>query len=193
VPSSPPRTKRRPERREQILAAATELFHERGYHDTGIDEIGAAAGITGPGVYRHFRSKEEILETLVRDRGTAVVAEIEAILAAGGAPREVLDALAWSFVGSVVDNPSLSVVAVYERRTLTPATRRWIDAMEKRNVDAWVDVLCRIRPELTEAEARLVVLAALSLGVAIANYRSGLDDAALAPLIHSMVLAAVLA
>src|SRR3990172_3114367 len=43
-----------PGRREAILDAATHLFSARGYADTGIDDIGAAVGITGPAVYRHF-------------------------------------------------------------------------------------------------------------------------------------------
>ena len=51
-------------RREQIIAVATTLFHQQGYHATGIDAIGQAAGITGPGVYRHFSGKDEILTTI---------------------------------------------------------------------------------------------------------------------------------
>lgn len=188
----PVRAKRRPHRREQILAAAVVLFHERGYHATGIDEIGAACGITGPGVYRHFTNKGEILETLVRERGQLVVAEVEEIAGRDAPPGEVLEALARSYVAGIVANPSLSVVAMYERRTLTPDTRRWIDRMEKRNLDCWVDVVQRVRPELSEPEARLVVHAALSLGVAICNHKSGLDDASLMALMQPMVMTAVL-
>jgi AcrR family transcriptional regulator len=191
VPSSPARTKRRPQRREQILAAAVQLFHERGYHDTGIDDIGAAAGITGPGVYRHFRSKEEILETLMRERGAAVVAEAEAIVASGGTASELLDAMARSYAEEIVANPSLTVVAMYERRTLTPETRRWIERMERRNMDAWLTMVRQVRPELSDAEARVVVHATLSLGVALSNHRSGLADERLVELVRSMVAAAV--
>src|SRR5207248_6741914 len=48
-------------RREQILAAAAELFAHHGFHGVGIDDIGAAVGISGPALYRHFRSKDAIL------------------------------------------------------------------------------------------------------------------------------------
>ena len=48
-------------RRQAILDAATRLFSSRGYADTGIDDIGEAVGITGPAVYRHFTSKQELL------------------------------------------------------------------------------------------------------------------------------------
>src|ERR1700704_5221805 len=48
-------------RREQILAAAAELFAHHGFHGVGIDDIGAAVGISGPALYRHFRSKDAML------------------------------------------------------------------------------------------------------------------------------------
>ena len=184
--------KRRPQRRDRILAAAVGLFHERGYHATGMDEIGAAAGITGPGVYRHFASKEEILETLVRSRGEAVVAEADRIARSDLPPLEALDALAHSYVLGIVANPSLAVVAMYERHTLSAATRAWIDRKERRNIEQWVDVVRRVRTDLTEAEARVLVHAALTLGVAICNYESGLDEASLVAITHPMVMTAIL-
>jgi AcrR family transcriptional regulator len=192
VPAELPTRKRRPQRRDQILAAALELFHQRGYHATGMDEIGAAAGITGPGVYRHFRNKEEILETLVRERGEQVLAAIEAVTASDLPPEAMLDELARSYVAGIVADPSLTVVAMYERRTLSDETRTWLDRMERRNVDVWVDVVRRARPELEEAEARVVVHAALSLGVAVCSYRTTLSDDELVALLHPMVVTAVL-
>ena len=192
VPDQQARKKRRPQRRDQILVAALRLFHERGYHATGMDEIGAAAGITGPGIYRHFRSKEDILETLVRDRGEQVVAELERVTASDLDSREMVDALANSYVQGIVSDPSLAVVAMYERRTLSADTRSWLDKMERRNVEAWVEVLRRARPELSEPEARVVVHGALSLGVAVCNFKSGLDDPTLVRIVRPMVVAALL-
>src|SRR5215468_2446200 len=48
-------------RTEEIIDAATRLFSQRGFVETGIDDIGAAVGVTGPAVYRYFASKEELL------------------------------------------------------------------------------------------------------------------------------------
>jgi AcrR family transcriptional regulator len=186
------RKKRRPQRRGQILAAAVALFHERGYHATGMDEIGAAAGITGPGVYRHFRSKEEILETLIHERGASVVDQVDLITSSEMAPFDALDALARSYVEGIVDQPSLAVVAMYERHTLSAETRSWIDRNERRNLEAWVEVVRLVRADLSEAEARVLVHAALTLGVSVCNYKSGLDDETLVGLLHPMVMQAVL-
>src|SRR6185503_18500058 len=72
----------RPSRREQILRAAAQLFAERGARAVGVDDVGAAVGVTGPAIYRHFASKDAMLaEMLLRiserllDGGTACVAE----------------------------------------------------------------------------------------------------------------------
>src|SRR5262249_5718752 len=50
-----------PSRREAVLAGATRLFRQRGYHAVSMDDIGAAVGIAGPSVYRHFASKADLL------------------------------------------------------------------------------------------------------------------------------------
>lgn len=186
------RRKRRPQRRDQILAVAVGLFHEHGYHATGMDEIGAAAGITGPGIYRHFRNKEDILETLMRERGEAVLAEAERIDGSGAPAGAALEALVRSYVTGIVDQPSLAVVAMFERGTLSRATRSWIEQMERRNVEIWVRTVRRARSELSEPEARVVVHAALTMGVAVCNYNSGLDTERLAGLLEPMVRTAVL-
>lgn len=185
------RKKRRPHRRDEILAAAVGLFHERGYHATGMDEIGAAAGMTGPAIYRHFRNKEEILETLIRSHGEVVLAEVERAAGSDGDPRAIVDALVDAYVEGIVNQPSLAVVAMFERGTLSPETRRWIDRMERRNVEVWVEAVHRSRPDLTEAETRVVVHAALTMGVAVCNYNSGLEPGHLARILRPMVRAAL--
>jgi AcrR family transcriptional regulator len=61
----------RPARRAAILAAAAGAFAERGFADTAMDDVAAAAGITRLIVYRHFESKEDLYAAVlqrVRDR-----------------------------------------------------------------------------------------------------------------------------
>jgi AcrR family transcriptional regulator len=181
--------KRRPERRTQILEAAVALFHERGFQATGIDDIGEAAHITGPAVYRHFRSKQDILETLLRERGSSALAEVQAIAEHAASPAEALDALIEHHASTMAGNPSLAVVALYERRTLSAETRSLIDRLERLNVEEWVHVLTQLRPELSDAEARTTIHAVLSMGIAVCNYRSGLDTERLHALLAGMMRA----
>ena len=51
---------RRPrDRKQQILAAAGELFREHGYHNVSVAQVAAAVGITAPALYRHFKNKPD--------------------------------------------------------------------------------------------------------------------------------------
>jgi AcrR family transcriptional regulator len=56
----------RPRRRAAILAAAAGAFAERGFADTSMDDVAAAAGITRLIVYRHFDSKEALYVAVLR-------------------------------------------------------------------------------------------------------------------------------
>lgn len=62
-------------KRQRILDAATELFYEKGYNGTRIEEIADRLSATKPFVYYHFKSKAEILAA-VCGRTTALVAAI---------------------------------------------------------------------------------------------------------------------
>jgi len=53
-------------RREDVLTAALALFAERGFHGTAIPDIAARAGIAAGTIYRHFASKEALVNELFR-------------------------------------------------------------------------------------------------------------------------------
>ncbi len=55
------------QRRSQLLEVAVELFAERGFHSTSMEDIADAAGITKPVVYQHFPSKRALYRELVED------------------------------------------------------------------------------------------------------------------------------
>jgi AcrR family transcriptional regulator len=52
---------RTPHRKAQLADAAAELFGRRGYHAVSVNDIAYAAGVTGPAMYRHFGSKQDVL------------------------------------------------------------------------------------------------------------------------------------
>jgi AcrR family transcriptional regulator len=56
-----------PQRRQQIVSVATQLFAERGYEATTTAAIAEAAGVTEPILYRHFESKQELFVAIVRE------------------------------------------------------------------------------------------------------------------------------
>ena len=81
-------------RRERLLLGAMRLFAEKGYQETGMNDIGAIAGVTGPSLYVHFDSKAALLEAVV-ERGTHLLwGALDAALRAHTDP--------WSALGEVV-------------------------------------------------------------------------------------------
>ena len=144
-------------RREAIVAAAARLFAERGYPATGIDEIGAASGITGPGVYRHFGGKNDVLAEVVRRAVDEVVDEVPNVLERGGDGWAVLEGLVDNMLERVLDDRESWAVVVREQRHLDPASQRELGRAHRRHVDAWVQALAAVRPDLTEGEVRVLV------------------------------------
>jgi AcrR family transcriptional regulator len=178
-------------RRDTRLAVAAELFRARGYHATGMDDIGEAAGITGPAVYRHFRSKEDILETIATEYGAPVLERATRIVQEAETPQEALVGLADHYVDTLLTHPAVSAVAMYERRILRPETRAAIERMERLHVEEWVHVLSLARPDLSDGRARVMVHAVLGLGLSACSYNSGLPDDALRPLLSRMIVLAL--
>lgn len=192
-PTQPtPANKRRPDRRARILTAAMDLFHRKGYHATGMDEIGAAAGITGPGIYRHFESKEQILATGIRQALGGWLERNQAILSGPGTPRDVLDGLIRNFIEGLIADRWISAVIMRERHALAPDTRRWVDRAEEQHVAAWVEALSRLRPDLDDRAVRLMVHAGLWMCLCVAYYHSGMDPEPEAEMLIAMVQAALL-
>ena len=187
------RRKRRPQRREQILTAATKLFHRNGYHATGMDEIGAAAGITGPAIYRHFKSKEDILEELILDHSQRALERAHEIVEDAADATEALQGLVRLYVVALLDNPALAHLGLLERRTLSNEVRTTLERSERLHLEEWVHALVQVRPALTDTEARVMVHAVNGLGLMAAIYRSGLPREMLEPLLLGMVMNALLA
>src|SRR5260370_2297836 len=77
----PESLRRGPDRRRQIIAAASELFARNGFEGTSIREIGAASGVLSGSLYYHFPSKEDLLFTVHQESLTAMRREVEVAIA----------------------------------------------------------------------------------------------------------------
>ncbi|MEM6764052.1 MAG: helix-turn-helix domain-containing protein [Bacteroidota bacterium] len=72
----------RTQSREKILSAALELFAERGFHNTTIQQIAKKAEVAKGLIYRYFESKEDLLIGIIKEafkEGDDYIAEMEAI------------------------------------------------------------------------------------------------------------------
>src|SRR5205085_1640628 len=71
------------ERREQLIGVARELFAERGYDATPVEDVAERAGVTKPVVYEHFGSKEALYATIADREVRALVDRITQALSPG--------------------------------------------------------------------------------------------------------------
>jgi len=119
APAAGIRRTRPKNRRDVILQTAAELFGQRGYHAVGIDDIGQAVGITGPAVYRHFATKEDIVMAAIAqnlDRMHAAVTQIAS--EPGRGPAAELRSIVEAVVTSELDDWDFAVVWRREARGL---------------------------------------------------------------------------
>src|SRR3954453_2690038 len=103
---APPAQKRRRSRREEILEIAVGLIASRGYHGVSMDDVGAAAGVTGPALYHHFAGKEAMLAAaLVPVSERLLDGGRRRIAAPSEAPPAALAALVDFHVQFALDDP----------------------------------------------------------------------------------------
>ncbi|MBP2472511.1 AcrR family transcriptional regulator [Crossiella equi] len=177
-------------RREQILAAAAELFARHGFHGVGIDDIGSAVGISGPGVYRHFRSKDAMLGEMLLDISQSLLDGGSTRAAQAEDPAAALDALIGWHLDFALDNRAL--ITVHERNlgNLAEGDRRQVRALQRRYVEVWVRVIRQAVGDLDEPAARAAAHAVFGL-LNSTPHSAHLDRSAMAGLLHRMALAAL--
>ena len=79
------------QRREQLLDIGRELFGEKGYEATSIEEIAARADVSKPVVYEHFGGKEGLYAVVVDREMEALLGRFTSALSTPGRPRELLE------------------------------------------------------------------------------------------------------
>jgi AcrR family transcriptional regulator len=180
-----------PSRREQILRAAAQLFAERGSRAVGVDDIGAAVGVTGPAIYRHFASKDAMLaEMLVRISERLLAGGTERIATAGDSPAAQLRALVAFQVDFALDNPALITVQDRDLGALSERDARQVRQLQRRYVEEWVAVIARLHPQEPTTAARARAHAVFGLINSTPHSAGRLSRPAMAELLAEMAVAA---
>jgi len=182
----------RANKREAIIAAAAELFSERSFGGTGINDIAAAVGITGGAVYRHFDSKHDVLRTIVQRAIEQVVGRVDEIIEESASVHARLEALVANLVHAVMENRALCAVMWHEVRHLDGEMREFIDRAHRLHVAEWTHALSVLRPELSDAERITLVEAVWGAVMTGVEYQSGLDDKRLERLLQHAAMAMLL-
>ena len=150
-------------RRLALLSAAAGLFAENGFTRVSLEDLGAAAGVSGPAVYRHFPGKQAVLGELLLsvsrdllDGGLRVVAEAEN-------PMDALKGLIQFQVDFALSNPDVIRVQDRDFGSLSSTDQAEVRSLQRAYVETWVDVLARIHSDTDVAGLRVRAHAAFGL------------------------------
>jgi AcrR family transcriptional regulator len=150
-------------RREAILTAATRLFGVHGYQAVGVDDIGAAAGITGATVYRHFASKPAILAAALNRCLEAMFFDLATVFDVASGPADALDLLLRFFVRTSIEHGEVIGALLNEITSLPAEDRQKLRRARHDYLAEWVALLVGNRPDLTDAEAQVLVHATVAV------------------------------
>lgn len=158
-------------RREQLLAVASRMFWDRGFHEVTMEDIGAAAGIAGPSIYTHFAGKTDLLKTAADRIGERLRVETAEIQAAALPPEETLLRLETRFAALVIDYRDLFGAFFTEGHNLPDRDRAESRRNQRGLVDYWSQVLEAAVPGMPAKEARIRVHAAFAVANDLARTR----------------------
>jgi AcrR family transcriptional regulator len=148
-------------RREQLLGIAGQMFSRQSFAGTGVDEIGEAAGVSGPALYRYFANKQAILDALVVEAMERLLRSAQAVAQPEGDPGAWLDALIQVRLDFAFGPDRYSFVIIRdENDNISRAALRKVAAMEERYLADWLRIMTTLRPAAPTNTIRFAIRAA---------------------------------
>lgn len=167
---------RDPARKERILAAAADLVARNGFHSVSMADIGAAAGITGSGIYRHFERKSAVLVALFDRAIDRLLEDERRVVREHPDVREAMARLVGGQVEFVVADRELAQVYHREITNLPTEDSRRLRRKQRMYLEEWVRLLRELDAGLTDTEARTVVHAAIAAIQSTLFHETGLPE-----------------
>jgi AcrR family transcriptional regulator len=150
-------------RRQQLLAVASELFAARGFHGVSMAELGAACGISGPALYRHFTSKDAMLAEMLVSISEKLLREGRARAAAASTRDGAVVALVRWHTDFALHNRPLIVLQDRDWELLPAEARDRVRHLQRAYAEVWVDAILGVRPQLERDRARAMCHAVFGL------------------------------
>lgn len=183
------RAEAKAERRAALLDAAARLFAERGFERVTLEDIGGAAGISGPAVYRHFPGKQAVLAAILLDASEGLLAGGQAVIERDRDAGVALRDLVAFHVDFAVSNAAVIRVQDRDLDSLADPDRQAVRVLQRTYVELWVAVLARLSPDAEPAALR----ARAHAGFGLMNSTPRTGRGATRPILESMALAALTA
>ncbi|MCF3141244.1 TetR/AcrR family transcriptional regulator [Paenarthrobacter sp. AR 02] len=150
-------------RRLALLSAAAGLFAENGFSRVSLEDLGAAAGVSGPAVYRHFPGKQAVLGELLLSVSRDLLDGGLRVVSDAGTPTEALRGLIRFQVDFALSNPDVIRVQDRDFSSLGDADQAEVRQLQRSYVETWVGVLGKIHTGTDTAELRVRAHAAFGL------------------------------
>ncbi|MFC5747455.1 TetR/AcrR family transcriptional regulator [Actinomadura rugatobispora] len=180
-------------RRRLVMRHAARLFIEKGYAATTVDDIGRAAGVTGPAVYRHFPTKRALLASVVEDGCDQLARRTgDAGTDPDLAPGEALAELVEAYIAFIVGHRHLALLIEDTMPALDTGGRAGVLASSRRFRGRMLALLREASPDLPEAAARLAVTSVVGMCRNAIRARTTMSDEALRRRLAGQAMAVLL-
>jgi AcrR family transcriptional regulator len=162
-PRETPRSRAKADRRQALLDAAARLFAKRGFDRVSIEDLGAAVGVSGPAVYRHFAGKQAVLEAILVDVSQGLFDGGTLVIEQSVDAAAMLRSLIAFHVRFALANADVIRVQDRDLESLAPDARHRVRALQRNYVELWVAVLARLYPGADDATLRVKAHATFGL------------------------------
>ncbi|MBF6330473.1 TetR/AcrR family transcriptional regulator [Nocardia transvalensis] len=179
------------QRRQQLLEAGARLIADRGFPGVRLDDLGAAAGISGPAVYRHFPNKEALLVELLVGVSQRLLEGGKDVVAQSATPEDALSGLIEFHLDFALGEPELIRIQDRDLENLPEAARRQVRRTQRQYVEVWVSVLRDLHPGLAEPAARVQAHAIFGLLNSTPHSASAALASRARPILRRMALSAL--
>jgi AcrR family transcriptional regulator len=180
-----------------LLNAAASLLAIDGFNRVSLEDLGAAAGVSGPAVYRHFPGKQAVLADLLLTVSRELLEGGRRVAAETSDPLEALRRLVRFQVDFALGKPDVIRVQDRDFSNLTPQDQSEVRALQRSYVEIWVDALARLRPGVDAADLRMRAHATFGLinstPHSVRSHGRRIAPRTARPLLESMALAALTA
>lgn len=144
--------------RRRFLDAAARLFAERGFHAVSIGELGAEVGVSGPALYRHFPSKEAMLEEILLGTSEYLLQGGQDIADAEHSSDDaLLRALVDFHLEFALTHRDVIRVQDRELATLSDESNRRVRRLQRQYLNLWAEAAGRIRTSESPEDLQILM------------------------------------
>ena len=189
------RGKAKENRRQALLSAAASLVAANGFNRVSLEDLGAAAGVSGPAVYRHFSGKQAVLADLLVTVSQELLDGGRQVVERTADPLAALRQLVEFQVNFALGKPDVIRVQDRDLPNLSEQDQLAVRSLQRSYVELWVDVLARIHPDTDVSDLRMRAHATFGLinstPHSVRSHGRRMASRTARPLLEAMAMAAL--